>query len=145
MMPPYQFKFGIDRSGQIFSSWQARVWVVSLVSGLILAFFEWICRLGRPMAVVLVRFLVRFTQGFRAAVDWETGICNIFSQFGALAKDWQGLFTAAFCFYESNKIFSFCQSNFAGLRVLHEIRWSLVDGLRRYVGFKYAGLTAPEG
>ena len=86
-MPPYQFKFGIDRSGQIFSSWQARVWVVSLVSGLILAFFEWICRLGRPMAVVLIRFLVRFTQGFRAAVDWETGICNIFSQFGALAKD----------------------------------------------------------
>jgi len=55
------------------------------------------------------------------------------------------LFTGAFCFYESNEIFNFCQSNFAGLRVLHEIRWSLVDGLRRYVGFKYAGLTAPEG
>lgn len=68
-MPPYQFKLGIDRSGQIFSSWQAQVWGVSLVSGLILAFFEWICRLGRPMTVVLIRFLVRFTQGFRAAVD----------------------------------------------------------------------------
>jgi len=69
MMPPYQFKLGIDRSGQIFSSWLARDWGSSLISGLILAFFEWICRLGRPMAVVLVRFLVRFTQGFRAAVD----------------------------------------------------------------------------
>jgi hypothetical protein len=68
MMPPYQFKLGI-RSEQIFSSWQPRVRGLGLVSGLILAFFEWICRLGRPMTVVLIRFLVRFTQGFRAAVD----------------------------------------------------------------------------